>query len=670
LSSNLNSSGDLPKEFYSTSFDDYLQQRNQIDINKTRKERLPENQFYLETNYWLYDLQFSGKILYGGVIGKYVDQVVDSLLAGNEEIRKNIHVYIIKSSSLNAFTTHQGNIYVNLGLLARVRTEAELAYILSHEIEHYLRKHVLKGFMFSKTPESKNETFNSKPIYEDSIIRIHNYSQAMEFEADTLGFHLFEKSKYNLQGAQSVFQLLEKANEPVFNSPINIEGLNLYGDRLKFPDSLFQVNLHDTLQDEKHSTHPVVQERGKVISRLIMKHTSRDRGRDYLQPQSKLDNIRELAQYELCKTLIQDESFVEAVYYTSVMQKKYPESEYFTKWFCKSLTAFSIIRNKDAKMQGEMFSAEAEVSKFQKCMFFLSPKEVLAVAISKNWQAHEKYKDNEDILFCLKAALRTFKAKYNDEYGSIVQGKYKEDSTQVSNLVSSTFSRLLEISAFKEAAAQVENVETVTSQTNFDLLTFKSIPKGNTLILPSVNIILDFRQPAVFDFMESEKENIRIDNKIQKMCGSDHARIKLLSPYIKSHMSVEEYNDMSVGRDVIDDMMFYGNGFTTTDLSQIKMLKERNNSKYLMWSATVTGIDHADIDPQLKVMLPFVFFPSLGYFAWKEISGRSETYNFSFLLDMDNMTYYLPSYHMAKNLAHSKVAMDQTNLFLSKIKRR
>src|SRR5206468_4866989 len=102
-----------------------------------------------ETNYWIDDFQRGGKVLFGHSINQYIDRIADTLLASYPTLRKQIHCYAVKSSVINAFSTESGNIYINLGLIARIRSEAELASVLSHEINHYIKRHVLKGFIKS-----------------------------------------------------------------------------------------------------------------------------------------------------------------------------------------------------------------------------------------------------------------------------------------------------------------------------------------------------------------------------------------------------------------------------------------------------------------------------------------------------------------------------------------
>ena len=77
-------------------------------------------------------------------MGMYVNRVTDSLLANDPVTRSQINIYILRSTVVNAFATDRGSIFVTIGLLTRLHNEAELAFVLAHEIVHFKRRHVLK----------------------------------------------------------------------------------------------------------------------------------------------------------------------------------------------------------------------------------------------------------------------------------------------------------------------------------------------------------------------------------------------------------------------------------------------------------------------------------------------------------------------------------------------
>ncbi|MEG2071341.1 MAG: M48 family metallopeptidase, partial [Bacteroidales bacterium] len=92
-------------------------------------------------NYFLRDMFLNGKILYGNKLNNYVNTVTDHLLKEYPALRKEVRIYILKSPVVNAYATENGIFLINLGLLAQVSNESELAFIIAHEISHYAENH-------------------------------------------------------------------------------------------------------------------------------------------------------------------------------------------------------------------------------------------------------------------------------------------------------------------------------------------------------------------------------------------------------------------------------------------------------------------------------------------------------------------------------------------------
>lgn len=78
----------------------------------------------------------------------YVEQIGKSILASPEVKKRSIYAYefevIHDDSTINAFCTPGGFIYVYTGLLKFVDNEATLAGILGHEIAHAERRHATR----------------------------------------------------------------------------------------------------------------------------------------------------------------------------------------------------------------------------------------------------------------------------------------------------------------------------------------------------------------------------------------------------------------------------------------------------------------------------------------------------------------------------------------------
>ena len=75
------------------------------------------------------------------MITGYVDSLGKSIAAKTSRADLQWQFAVVNTDVVNAFALPGGYIYVNRGLIARARSESELAAVLSHEIEHVVRRH-------------------------------------------------------------------------------------------------------------------------------------------------------------------------------------------------------------------------------------------------------------------------------------------------------------------------------------------------------------------------------------------------------------------------------------------------------------------------------------------------------------------------------------------------
>ena len=71
-------------------------------------------------------------------INTIVDRIVAQIPGQN---RKNFKLHLYRDDSINAFCLPNGSIYVNTGLLKQIKSDDVLAFILGHEIAHYVARH-------------------------------------------------------------------------------------------------------------------------------------------------------------------------------------------------------------------------------------------------------------------------------------------------------------------------------------------------------------------------------------------------------------------------------------------------------------------------------------------------------------------------------------------------
>lgn len=152
----------------------------------------------------------------------YVNKVGRYVAAQSSRPDINWTFGVIESSSVNAFAAPGGYVFVTRGLYALLKSEAELAGILGHEIGHVNARHhvrlmqkqraVAMGQDFLKKKAGDNNTVQSL-VGNGAEIFSRSLDKDSEFEADRLGVYYATKSGYDTYGLPSVLDRLNAAGD-------------------------------------------------------------------------------------------------------------------------------------------------------------------------------------------------------------------------------------------------------------------------------------------------------------------------------------------------------------------------------------------------------------------------------------------------------------------------
>ena len=164
----LQSSGKIPNDFSSLAKEKVANDDNR---NSGLSEKSDE-EFKRNIHYSLDLIIHSGQCVYGDPISVYIDKVAKNLLKNDKKLYSKLRFYTLKSNVSNAFSTHQGIIVFTTGLISQFANEAQLAYVLAHEIIHYQEEHVVQTF------EWKQQNKYSR----DNLNQFNNYSKEKELD--------------------------------------------------------------------------------------------------------------------------------------------------------------------------------------------------------------------------------------------------------------------------------------------------------------------------------------------------------------------------------------------------------------------------------------------------------------------------------------------------------
>lgn len=168
---------------------------------------------------------------------KYINQV-GSKVAAHAKRRLPYRFHLIPDANLiNAFALPGGHVFVGRGLIDRMTSEDELAFVLGHEIEHIDHYHAVERVQV----EAQMHRMDLDAVGQITEIPVSiwqaGYSKDEEFEADREGLRLASAAGYSPRGAINILEQLAKlrdeyvihAADPTEElSQLAVDGLNGY----------------------------------------------------------------------------------------------------------------------------------------------------------------------------------------------------------------------------------------------------------------------------------------------------------------------------------------------------------------------------------------------------------------------------------------------------------
>ena len=339
----IKSHGEIPSDFtdaYSTKFET---ETSGISKDEKRKTRKRKEAFHKRSEYFIDEYLTSGKVFFGDTITNYCRAVLDKVIGDNEQLKQSISLYTIKSPEVNATATANGIIFVNLGLVAQLESEAQLAYILSHELIHYTNDHVIDQFI-EQEKIANGEDLYRRTSDDEKITQLSAYSKNQELEADTEGFEkYYQKSGYNTHTPFEVLDILQYAYLPFNEIPFDksfFENGSYNFPKTYFLNEVASIKAEDDYDDE-NSTHPNLLKRRKKIKKLI---TAKE-GENFLVSEDGFRHCRKMARFELSRLNLLNRNYPRSIYNSYLLLKRDSTNRYLRLSVAKALSALTVYQN-------------------------------------------------------------------------------------------------------------------------------------------------------------------------------------------------------------------------------------------------------------------------------------------------------------------------------------
>lgn len=274
-------------------------------------------------------------------VSKYLTSILKEIYQSNSNIsNQDFYFFIDKSPIPNAACYGNGVFTVNLGLFNFVNSDDELAFIMCHEIAHFILEHGDKNLMKyietknsketkNKINELKKQEYGKRKSYSEFMEKInYNFlkrSRADEIEADSLGYLLFSKTKFNKSSSIKALKNLQLSDEIVFNDNskikehFNFENYPFNENWIVKEDVLFNIksSSNDYLSNKDSlKTHPDMPFRIDILNKLI------NEKKEVKESNDKLKEIKSLISLLSISNFIDDKKIDFALYKTLTLFNK------------------------------------------------------------------------------------------------------------------------------------------------------------------------------------------------------------------------------------------------------------------------------------------------------------------------------------------------------------
>lgn len=514
----------------------------------------------------------SGNVIYGTELNRICNQIKDDMVG--DERKDEIHIFILKSSVVNAWCSGSGNIFITTEFIARMENEATLAALIGHEVNHYMSNHFRKRVIKNSSIEawtSKNESLIQKArknlTFDDKLKLMRENSREHETECDKYGNDKIIELGYNPVGSYLVMKHLLFSNIPLIDASPN--RAYQITPEFKLPQCFFPEEMQK-ITGNKHydgiySTHPEREVRLKTYEKF--KDHKEGKLYKYLT-EEKFDYWKERCKFEGVHILNSNRYHSKAAFLAANLLEKYPENKYLWNEYMfalygvakyklmNDLYALGQLNVRDQGHQGIWNGFIRNTDRKQLSSI------ILKALLKRNKESPSEF--YEDLIVDLMATMKlNGKVKFEDYYpkDSAISWFEKADSWRISD----------------EEWVNADNVERVKIRKKFK----------------------DFWKYIMYDFVDDESFDIYLKSassiiERQKAWNDmskedrDEAMSEFFSKSISAQLKSKKFTILLKPE---FDIIFLGKMSITPDLIETAKTRENDFGIFIHYQVEKTGLD-------------------------------------------------------------------------------
>jgi len=509
------SKGPVPKDFSNSTLTKIREDKREDLKSLNFKKR----EFFVEQiNYSIDEILHSGNVTFGDTISNYLQQLGDRLIANETGLKGKLRFYAYNSTESNAFSTRQGIVFVTTGLIAQLTSEAQLAFVLSHEIIHFQEHHVLD--LFEYATKEKFYSYNEKARF------LSNYSRENELEADRLAVKMVHDAGYKSSELNKTFDVLLYSYLPFEEMKLDKTYFNT--GEMYVPEMYFDLKRNEISAKFKYNdylmSHPNLAKRKEQVTDQIAKFKEWEKELLY-EDSLQFFYIRDVARFEFVLNKVYADEPVEALYAIYILEKKYPESTFLKN--VKSQAWLDIMKTviKKEGTSYNMFSSvnrkkqpyyEGQISILNQFINALPKTGKLAMGLRIIYDTYRSHTTNLVARKCYETAIHLLVKSDDFELQKFSTRNFRETLAYLKNLKQDTSSKSKLHAAEWDKYAVIENQSKGVTE-DFGIDSSKFYMYGISDIIRDSSFVKKFKQSSVKkSILDKDKDDFNLMTDLEQ----------------------------------------------------------------------------------------------------------------------------------------------------------
>lgn len=308
--------------------------------------------------------KFAKKEIYTDPVAQqYLDALAEEIVKTNPVLKDHpFRCYFSRSGAPNASYIGEGIILVNMGLFYRLHDENEVAFVMAHEIAHFLLKHsenAINRYVTTLNSDEVQEQLRAikkseyrkreqlEKLVKGLTFNNRRHGRDHEGQADSMAVELLHNTRFAVSGALSTLALLDNIDRDTLNTAsclqrtFNAPGYPFQPKWIAKEEGL--LGGHAQLKEDKEledslKTHPDCKLRIKTLEPMVKRYQPGTA--TGAAPSAAFEQLKKSFPYEIIAFAFTVDNYTRSLYYTLELMQQKPGDPFLVAHTGKLLNSF------------------------------------------------------------------------------------------------------------------------------------------------------------------------------------------------------------------------------------------------------------------------------------------------------------------------------------------